>query len=76
MFLRLGFTAFGGPAAHVALMERELVDRRGWLTRDEATRLQMGKTTAQARKSSSRKTAMPMSWPPIERAYQPGQAPS
>ena len=39
MFLRLGFTAFGGPAAHVALMERELVDRRGWLTRDELVEL-------------------------------------
>lgn len=32
MFLRLGATAFGGPAAHVALMRRELVDRRGWET--------------------------------------------
>ena len=39
VFLRLGFTAFGGPAAHVALMERELVDRRGWLTRDELVEL-------------------------------------
>lgn len=32
VFLRLGATAFGGPAAHVALMRRELVDRRGWET--------------------------------------------
>jgi chromate transporter len=38
-FLRLGLTAFGGPAAHVALMERELVDKRGWLTRDELVEL-------------------------------------
>ena len=35
MFLRLGFTAFGGPAAHVALMEAEVVTRRKWVTRDE-----------------------------------------
>jgi chromate transporter len=35
LFLRLGFTAFGGPAAHVALMREEVVRRRGWLT-DEA----------------------------------------
>ena len=32
LFLRLGLTAFGGPAAHVALMEEECVRRRGWLT--------------------------------------------
>lgn len=31
-FLRLGATAFGGPAAHIALMEHEFVRRRGWLT--------------------------------------------
>src|SRR5437660_9798203 len=35
LFLRLGATAFGGPAAHIALMEDEVVARRGWLTRDE-----------------------------------------
>ena len=34
-FLRLGLTAFGGPAAHVALMERELVEKRRWLSREE-----------------------------------------
>ena len=32
LFLRLGFTAFGGPAAHVALMREEVVRRRGWLS--------------------------------------------
>ena len=30
LFLRLGATAFGGPAAHIALMEDAFVRRRGW----------------------------------------------
>ncbi len=32
LFTRLGFTAFGGPAAHVAMLHDEVVTRRGWLT--------------------------------------------
>jgi chromate transporter len=32
VFFRLGTTAFGGPAAHVAMMEREIVGRRKWLS--------------------------------------------
>ncbi len=35
LFLRLGTTAFGGPAAHIALMEQEVVVQRGWLSRAE-----------------------------------------
>ena len=35
VFLRLGTTAFGGPAAHIALMRQEFVERRGWLTEAE-----------------------------------------
>jgi chromate transporter len=35
VFLRLGATAFGGPAAHLAMMEDEVVARRGWLSREE-----------------------------------------
>jgi chromate transporter len=35
LFLRLGTTAFGGPAAHIAMMEDEVVRRRQWLTREQ-----------------------------------------
>ena len=35
LFAKLGTIAFGGPAAHVAMMEDEVVRRRGWLTRDQ-----------------------------------------
>lgn len=34
-FVRLGFTSFGGPAAHIALMRAELVSRRKWVTEQE-----------------------------------------
>ena len=34
-FLRLGTVAFGGPAAHVAMMEDEFVQRREWLSREK-----------------------------------------
>ena len=34
-FLKLGFTAFGGPAAHIGMFRNEFVHRRKWLT-DEA----------------------------------------
>jgi len=35
LFGRLGTTAFGGPAAHVSMMEEEVVGRRRWLSREQ-----------------------------------------
>lgn len=35
LFLKLGALSFGGPAAHIAMMEDEVVRRRGWLTHAE-----------------------------------------
>ena len=32
--LKLGFTAFGGPAAHIAMLREEVVMRRGWLSNE------------------------------------------
>lgn len=33
LFLRLRFAGFGGPLAHIGIMETEVVDCRRWLTR-------------------------------------------
>jgi chromate transporter len=35
LFLKLGTIGFGGPAAHIALMDDEVVRKRGWLLREE-----------------------------------------
>lgn len=39
LFVRLGVTSFGGPAAHIAMMRDEVVRRRAWITDDEFARL-------------------------------------
>lgn len=38
VFGRIGLLSFGGPAAQIALMHRELVEARGWLAEDEFLR--------------------------------------
>ena len=35
VFTRIGFTNFGGPAGQIALMHRELVDERRWLSEED-----------------------------------------
>ncbi len=35
VFLRLGAIAFGGPAAHIAMLDNEVVNRRQWMSREK-----------------------------------------
>jgi len=35
LFLKLGATAFGGPAADIAMLQHEVVERRGWISQAE-----------------------------------------
>jgi chromate transporter len=35
VFFRLGTVAFGGPAAHIAMMDDEVIKRRRWMSRED-----------------------------------------
>ena len=35
LFMKLGATAFGGPAAHIGMMDDQVVSRRGWMSREQ-----------------------------------------
>ncbi|MBI5365288.1 MAG: chromate transporter, partial [Planctomycetes bacterium] len=60
LFLRLGATSFGGPAAHVAMMEREVVRRRRWL--DEQRFLDLGGATTVIPGPNSTELALHIGW--------------
>ena len=34
IMIKLGFTAFGGPAAHIAMLEEEVIEKRKWTSRE------------------------------------------
>lgn len=34
LFLKLGYTSFAGPAAHIAMMEDEVIPRKKWMSRE------------------------------------------
>ena len=46
VFLRLGLTAFGGPIAHLGFFQREIIDRRKWITEREVVRNAYGDLVA------------------------------
>jgi hypothetical protein len=39
-WVKLGFISFGGPAGQIAIMHRELVDRRRWISEERFLRYQ------------------------------------
>ena len=57
-FFRLGLTAFGGPAAHIAMMEQEAVRRRDWLSHEAFLDL-LGATNLMGVRRASPKAGAP-----------------
>lgn len=39
IFLRFGFTAFGGPVQQIAMMKEQLVDKEGWVSKKRFQRV-------------------------------------
>ncbi|NLY46985.1 MAG: chromate transporter [Tissierella sp.] len=35
IFFKLGFIAFGGPAAHISMMDDEIIEKRKWISREK-----------------------------------------
>lgn len=60
VFLKLGLTAFGGPAAHISMMEEELVSKRKWT--DEKTFLDIIGLTGLLPGPNSTETAIMMGY--------------
>jgi chromate transporter len=60
VFLRLGATAFGGPAAHIAMMKEELVERRRWL--DQAAFLDLVSASNLIPGPTSTELALHLGW--------------
>lgn len=38
-YFKLGYTTFGGPAAHIAILYDEIVEKRKWIASDQFTEL-------------------------------------
>lgn len=53
VFLRIGLLSFGGPAGQIALMHRELVEKRDWVGETTSFTLSISVTCYRGRKRSN-----------------------